>query len=73
MMQNKRERIKYFVIQKLTGLLLLIVSILSVLISGDGTAALLLTPIGIYTIFTRKLVITNTYYFEHEGDFKWRN
>ena len=73
MMQDKREKIKYFVIQKLMGLLLLIVSILSVLISGDGTAALLLIPIGIYTIFTRKLVITNTYYFEHEEDFKWRN
>ena len=66
MMQDKRERIKYFVIQKLVGLLLLIVSILSVLISGDGTAALFLIPIGIYTIFTKKLVITNTYYFEHE-------
>ena len=73
MMQNKRERIKYFVIQKLMGLLLLIVSILSVLISGAGTAALLLTPIALYTIFTRKLVITNTYYFEHEDDSEWIN
>lgn len=73
MMQDKRERIKYFVIQKLMGLLLLIVSILSVLISGDGTAALLLIPIGMYTMFTRKLVITNTYYFEHEVDSEWKN
>ena len=59
-MENKRERIKYFVIQKLMGLLLLIV-------------ALLLTPIALYTIFTRKLVITNTYYFEHEDDSEWIN
>ena len=73
MEQNKREKIKYFVIQKLVGLLLLIVSILSVLISSDGTAAVLLTPIALYTIFTRKLVITNTYYFEHEDDSEWRN
>lgn len=72
-MQNKRERIRQFVIQKLAGLLLLIVSIISVLITGDGTAALMLIPISLYTIFTRKLVITNTYYFEHEEEFEWKN
>ena len=44
----------------------MVLSVISCIITGDGTAALLLTPIGIYTIFTRKLVITNTYYFEHE-------
>ena len=73
MMQNKRERIKYFVIQKLMGLVIVVLAVVSCIITGDGTAALLLIPIGTYTIFTRKLVITNTYYFEHEEDSEWRN
>ena len=73
MEQNKREKIKYFVIQKLMGLVIVVLAVVSCVITGDGTAALLLTPIGIYTIFTRKLVITNTYYFEHEDDSEWRN
>lgn len=73
MMQNKRERIKYFVIQKLMGLVIVVLAVVSCVITGDGTAALLLTPIGIYTIFTRKLVITNTYYFEHKEESEWIN
>ena len=73
MMQSKRERIKYFVIQKLMGLVIVVLAVVSCVITGDGTAALLLTPIGIYTIFTRKLVITNTYYFEHEEESEWIN
>ena len=73
MMQNKRERIKYFVIQKLMGLVIVVLAVVSCIITGDGTAALLLIPIGIYTIFTRKLVITNTYYFAHEEDSEWIN
>ena len=73
MMQNKRERIKYFVIQKLMGLVIVVLAVISCIITGDGTAALLLIPIGIYTIFTRKLVITNTYYFEQEEDSEWIN
>ena len=73
MMQNKREKIKYFVIQKLMGLVIVVLAVVSCIITGDGTAALLLMPIGTYTIFTKKLVITNTYYFEHEEDFEWRN
>lgn len=73
MMQNKRERIKYFVIQKLMGLVIIVLAVVSCIITGDGTAAILLIPIGIYTMFTRKLVITNTYYFEHEEDSEWIN
>ena len=73
MMQNKRERIKYFIIQKLMGLVIVVLAVISCIVTGDGTAALLLLPIGIYTIFTRKPVITNTYYFEHEDDSEWIN
>ena len=72
-MQDKRERIKYFIIQKLMGLVVVVLAVVSCIITGDGTAALFLIPIGIYTIFTKKLVITNTYYFEHEEDSEWRN
>ena len=73
MMHDKRERIKYFIIQKLMGLVIVVLAVISCIITSDGTAALLLIPIGIYTIFTRKLVITNTYYFEHKEDSEWIN
>lgn len=66
MMQNKRERIKYFAIQKLMGLVIIVLAIVSCMISGDGTAAIALAPIGIYTIFNKKMMIINTYYFESE-------
>lgn len=66
MMQNKRERIKYFVIQKLIGVVVIVLAIVSCMISGDGTAAIALAPIGIYTIFNKRMMIINTYYFESE-------
>ena len=72
-MQDKREKIKYFVIQKLMGLVIVVLAVISCTITGDGTAALFLIPIGLYTIFTSKLVITNIYYFEHEDDSEWIN
>ncbi len=75
-MQNKREKIRYFIIQKLMGLALMVTSVIGCKISGDGTAAVLLIPIGIYTIFTQQMVITNSTYFvrklggEAHGEYK---
>jgi hypothetical protein len=63
MQQNKREKIKYFIIQKIMGIGLIILAIISCKVLEDGTASILLIPIGIYTILTKKMVITNTYYF----------
>lgn len=68
MMQNKREMIKYFVIQKLMGLVIVVLAVVSCIITGDGTAALLLIPIGIFTTLTKEMVITDTYFFDNEEE-----
>ena len=73
MMQSKRERIKYFVIQKLMGLVIIVLAIISCTISGDGTAAFALAPIGIYMIFDKRIMIMNTYYCESEEKMQWKN
>lgn len=60
---SKRKR--YFIKQKLIGILIIIVSVISVKLTGDGTAALLLLPIGIFTTLTKEMVITDTYFFDN--------
>ena len=61
------ERQKYFVKQKLLGIGLLLLAALS-LSTGDGTLALFLIPLGLYTVFTKKMVLMNEYFFKHEND-----
>lgn len=60
---SKRKR--YFIKQRLIGILMIVLSIISVKLTGDGTATLLLLPIGIFTTFTKEMVITDTYFFEN--------
>ena len=68
MEQNKREKIKYMIIQKAMGIILIVVAIVSCIVSDDGTAAILMLPIGIFTTFTKEMVITDTYFFNNEEE-----
>lgn len=61
---NKKKKI-YFIKQKLVGLLVIVLAILSVIFSeGDGTAALVMVPMGIGLIITKDMVLMNDYYWE---------
>ena len=60
---SKRKR--YFIKQRLIGILMIVLSIISVKLTGDGTVTLLLLPIGIFTTFTKEMVITDTYFFDN--------
>lgn len=68
MEQNKREKIKHIVTQKAMGIILIVVAIVSCIVSNDGTAAILMLPIGIFTTFTKEMVITDTYFFNNEEE-----
>lgn len=71
---RKSKRYYYFRKQKLMGLVLVILAVLSViLMEGDATAALLIGPLGLYTMFTRKMLITDDYFYEMEAkkNVKW--
>lgn len=55
----------YFVMQKLIGLFLLVLSGLAVVVADcDGTICLITVPIGLMLIFTKDMVIVNDYFFE---------
>lgn len=60
-----RRRKQYFIKQKLIGAAMVLLSILTVImLEGDATAAVFMTPIGLMTIFTKDMVITDSYFFE---------
>lgn len=63
MKDNRRK--KYFVKQKLLGLSLIILAIITaILTEGDITLAFILVPIGLGIIFTKEMVLMNDYYYE---------
>ena len=61
---NKKKKM-YFIKQKLVGVLVIVLAILSVIFSeGDGTAALVMVPMGIGLIITKDMVLMNDYYWK---------
>lgn len=61
---NKKKKM-YFIKQKLMGVLVIVLGILSVILSeGDGTAALVIIPMGVGLIITKDMVLMNDYYWE---------
>lgn len=55
--QRKREMLKYYIMQKLMGITLILVSLIPISIEKDGTLALLFVPMGLYLIFTKDKAI----------------
>lgn len=55
---QKRKNILYYAKQKLSGLALIAISIfIPLLFDGDATASVILLPLGIYLLFTRKKIM----------------
>jgi hypothetical protein len=49
----------YFIKQKIAGVTALIIGVVSpLLLDGDGTASIILLPLGFYLIATRKHILT---------------
>ena len=48
---------KYFLIQKLLGVLLVLANVAYILVEKDATASVLLVPMGLYAIFTKDKII----------------
>ena len=46
--------------QKLAGAILIAISVISCVVTKDGTASVILTPIGIYTLLTKEDVMTDS-------------
>ena len=53
-----RRKIMYFLKQKLCGLILVIIGVITPIIcDGDATVSLLLIPLGLYLIFTKNKIM----------------
>lgn len=59
---------KYFIKQKLMGLILIVGSILAsiTLLEGDATITLISIPIGLMMIFSKEMWLVDEYYYEIE-------
>lgn len=55
----------YFRKQRLMGLLLALLGVLSAFVlEGDITVALLIVPMGLYLVFTKEMFWMDNYYYE---------
>lgn len=55
---------KYFLKQKLAGVMSILMSIVfTILCDGDATISLLMVPVGIVLIFTKEMVMFNKDYY----------
>ena len=65
---EKSKRIKYFRKQRAYGWALILLSILSIRVSGgDITAAILFAPAGVYLLFSKEMWVLDDYYYEVEA------
>ena len=48
---------RYFIEQKLIGLAMILISILTAIVSGEGTVGLIFIPFGILLMITKKELI----------------
>lgn len=63
---ERQRRALYFLKQKLLGVVLIAISVISAKVTGDGTAAVFLAPVGLYTIFTKDMFLVDSYFLEQE-------
>lgn len=61
---NRRR--KYFLKQKMLGLGLALVSLVAGFLMGDLTICVVLVPLGLGLVFTRKMVVVDEYFLEIE-------
>lgn len=63
--RRRQQRRQYFLKQRLTGIFLLVFTILAVtLTGGDATIAIITVPLGLYLVFTKEKVIESDFYRE---------
>ena len=70
-MYNKDRRAKrHYRKQRRIGFILLLTSAISIFIDGDATWAVIGIPLGLYTIFTKNLIVESVYKDHFEDDDK---
>lgn len=61
------ERTKYFIEQKLIGLVMILIGVVSaIVLDGDVTILALFVTIGLIFVATKSKIFMNSYYYETE-------
>ncbi len=56
--RRRRQRRQYFLKQRLTGVFLLVFTVLAVMATGgDATIAIITVPLGLYLLFTKEMLL----------------
>jgi len=55
--KTEKANLRYFLAQKLCGLIMIAITIVSVICLGDATVGIVTLPLGIYLLFTRQKVM----------------
>lgn len=66
MKYKKRKSYYYYRKQRYLGVALVVLGVLSAIILGDGTAALLIVPLGLYVACTKERILLDDYFYEME-------
>ena len=65
--RERRERKKYFAMQKLNGVALLIFTAVAIkILEGDATIAFITVPLGLSMLLYKEMLIINKYYWKCE-------
>jgi hypothetical protein len=60
--RRRRQRRQYFPKQRLTGVFLLVFTVLAVMATGgDATIAIITVPLGLYLLFTKEMLLVNDF------------
>lgn len=63
--RRRRQRRQYFLKKRLTGVFLLVFTVLAVMATGgDATIAIITVPLGLYLVFTKEMLLVNDFYWE---------
>ena len=56
--RRRRQRRQYFLKQRLTGVFILVFTVLAVMATGgDATIAIITVPLGLYLLFTKEMLL----------------
>lgn len=69
--RERRERKKYFAMQKLNGVALLIFTAVAIkILEGDATIAFITVPLGLSMLLSKEMLIINKYYWKCEEKYR---
>ena len=68
--KEQKERRKYFCNQRLYGGIIFIISAFLLILTADAVMIFSMI-LGLYVMFTRKMIIVNDYWWKHNGLNQW--